>query len=66
MANRKPAAPKTPCHIEQSFGIVSRAVHDVTTRLMEAEARVAELDAIVVGLGREVARLKQPWWRRWL
>jgi hypothetical protein len=66
MASRKPAAPKPPCHIEQSFGIVSRAVHDVTKRLETAELRVAELDAIVIGLGREVARLKQPWWRRWL
>lgn len=57
---------KPACHIEKSFAIVSKAVHDVTTRLMEAEARVAELDAVVIGLSREVERLKQPWWRKWL
>ena len=61
-ARKKPAE----CHIEKSFAIVTRAVHDVTTRLMEAEARVAELDAVVIGLSREVERLKQPWWRKWI
>lgn len=60
-ARRKPA-----CHIEQSFAIVSKAVHDATTRLIAAETRVAELDAMVSGLAREIARLKQPWWRKWL
>lgn len=61
-ARKKPAG----CHTEKSFAIVSKAVHDVTTRLMEAEARVAELDAVVIGLSREVERLKQPWWRRFV
>lgn len=62
MPTRKP---KPPCHIEQSFAVVSRAVHDATKRLEAAEIRVAELDIVVSRLNREIERLKQPWWRRW-
>lgn len=65
MTPRKPAK-KTACHIENSFEIVGRSVEAITRRLEMAELQVSALDEAVRRMSREIDRLKQPWWRKWL